>query len=159
MKKLIILLPVLFFMLVSYGQKIKSIKVTELENIIAASKTPLIVNFFATWCKPCLEELPYFLEEAKKHKTEGLELLLVSLDFKEAYPDAISKFAAKRNIEEKILWLDETDADYFCPKIDKKWSGAIPASLFINNTTGYRKFIEEMLPQKILKNQIDAMLK
>ncbi|MEI2737607.1 MAG: hypothetical protein V9F01_02345 [Chitinophagaceae bacterium] len=64
----------------------------------------------------------------------------------------------KRNVTAEVAWLDETNADYFCPKIDAKWSGAIPATLFINNKTGYRNFIEEQISHEKLKKEIMAIL-
>src|ERR1700741_1989443 len=142
----------------SFSQEIRSVKITEVQKIIAESKTPLIINMWATWCKPCIEEIPYFLEEVKKHEKDSVKILLVSLDFKEAYPKDISKFATKRKFNAPIVWLDETNADYFCPKIDPKWSGAIPATLFINNKTGYRKFYEEQVSHEDLKKEIMAIL-
>ena len=146
------------------GQEIKSVKITDVEKIIAESKTPLIVNMWATWCKPCIEELPYFLVfvnkyNASKGTADSIQLLLVSFDFALSFPDGIAKFAAKRNINAPIVWLDETNADYFCPKIDAKWSGAIPATLFINNKSGYRNFVEEQISHDQLKDEIKAILK
>jgi len=149
----------LFIPSIVLGQEIKSVKITEVEKVIAESKTPLIINMWATWCKPCVEEISYFLKEVKDHRKDSLTILLVSLDFKEAFPDGISSFAAKRKFIAPIVWLDETNADYFCPKVDSKWSGAIPATLFINNKTGYRKFIEEQISHETLKKEIMAMLK
>ena len=159
MRKIFVLVMSLLISGFIFSQEIKSVKITELEKIIAESKTALIVNFWATWCKPCIEEIPYFLEEVKDHRKDSLTILLVSLDFKEAFPVGISIFAKKRKITAPIVWLDETNADYFCPKIDAKWSGSIPATLFINNKTGYRKFIEEQISHKMLKKEIMAMLK
>ena len=159
MKRLFGFIISFFASLICFSQQIRSVKITELETIIAESKTPLIINFWATWCKPCIEELPYFNDEVKKYQKDSLELLLVSLDFKEAFPKAISKFAEKRKINAPIVWLDETNADYFCPKIDAKWSGVIPATLFINNKTGYRKFAEEQISHEQLKKEIMALLK
>ncbi len=141
-----------------FGQEIKKVKITDLEKTITESKTPLIINFWASWCKPCLEEIPYFMEEVQKHRKDSLKLLLVSLDMKEAYPVQIKKTISKRKITVPVQWLDETNADYFCPKVDPKWSGAIPASLFINNKTGYRKFFEEQLSHEELKKEIMAIL-
>lgn len=149
----------LFAVIICFSQDVKSVKITELEKVIADSKTPLIINFWATWCKPCIEEIPYFLEEVKNNHKDSLTILLVSLDFKEAFPTGIFSFAQKRKFDAPIVWLDETNADYFCPKIDSRWSGAIPATLFINNKTGYRNFFEEQISHEKLKNEIMAMLK
>ncbi len=164
MKRIFVI--VLFFLSVASakGQNIKAVKATDVEKIIAESRTPLIVNMWATWCQPCLEEIPYFLEEVKKYNAsvdsaDIVHLLFVSLDFEEAFPAGIAAVAKKRKINAPIVWLDETNADYFCPKIDSKWSGAIPATLFINIKTGYRNFIEEKIPHEQLKKEIMAMLK
>lgn len=146
-----------------YSQEIRKVKITDVEKIIAESKSPLIVNMWATWCVPCVEELPYFQEEVKQHNKkagpgDSIRLLLVSLDFKEAYPEKMKKFMEKRKISAEVIWLDETDADYFCPKIDPKWSGAIPATLFIDNTKGYRQFVEAQIKHEQLKKEITALI-
>jgi len=156
--KRIVFIVVIFLAVGAKGQEIKSIKATDLEKIIAESKGPLIINMWATWCKPCVEEIPYFLEEVKDHKKDSLTILFVSLDFKEAFPDEIATVAKKRKLDAPIAWLDETNADYFCPKLDPKWSGAIPATLFINNKTGYRNFVEEQISHEKLKKEIMAIL-
>ena len=140
------------------GQEIKSVKITDIEKIIAESKTPLIINMWATWCLPCIEELPYFQKEVAEHSKDSLQLILVSLDFKESFPSGIVKFMNKRKITAPVVWLDETNADYFCPKIDAKWSGAIPATLFINNKTGYRHFVEAQISHEKLKEKISVFL-
>ena len=154
MKKFAFMILAFILSLDSYSQ-VEKVKITDLEKILAESKGPLIINFWATWCKPCVEEIPYFLEELKDHKRDSLRLILVSLDSDEFFPDALNKFVVKRKYENaELLWLDETNADYFCPKVDPKWSGAIPATLFLNNSKGYRKFVEEQVEHKSLKEEI-----
>jgi thiol-disulfide isomerase/thioredoxin len=138
------------------AQPIAKWKIGDLENYIKQSEKPVIINFWATFCKPCVEEIPYFQKLVRKYDKEGIQLLLVSLDLQEQY-SKIKEFSAKYKFTSPIVYLNETNADLFCPKIDQKWSGAIPASLFVNNKTGYRKFFEEQIPENKLEEEIKAL--
>jgi thiol-disulfide isomerase/thioredoxin len=158
MKKLFLIIISSSFVTCLFAQEIKKIKITDLEKTIAESKTPLIVNFWATFCKPCIEEMPYFQKAVKEHQKDSVKVLLVSLDLEDFYPSKIKSFALKHKVTAPIAWLDEYNADYFCPKVDSSWSGAIPASLFVNNPIGYRKFAEEQLSEDKLKKEIKTML-
>ena len=142
-----------------WAQAIKKIKITDLEKTIAESKTPLIINFWATFCKPCIEEIPYFEKEIKKNAKDSISLLLVSLDLEDYYPKKIQSFAGKLKFSSPIVWLDEYNADYFCPKIDAKWSGSIPATLIINPKSGYRKFFEEEIDKETFEREIQTAIK
>jgi thiol-disulfide isomerase/thioredoxin len=148
----------LFCSLRAAGQEIPKWKLADLENIISNSNQPLILNFWATFCKPCLEELPYFQELSARYKDSGLKLILVSLDLPEDY-FKIKSFAERHHINATIVYLDETNADLFCPVVDKDWSGSIPASLFINHKTSYRKFFEARIPKAKLEDEIKSMIK
>lgn len=154
----------LFFFLTVFSfsgiqaQEIPKWKITDLESFIAKSEVPLVVNFWATYCMPCLKEIPYFQAVVKKQEDKKVQLLLVSLDFKELYPLMIRSFADKRNFIAPIVWLDETNADYFCPKIDSSWSGVMPATLFINNKIGYRRFAEEEMSEEKFKEEIKKLI-
>lgn len=159
MKRFFTIIIASFFSCFLFSQEIKRVKVTDLEKIIAESKTPLIINFWATFCKPCVEEMPYFQQAVKLHQKDSVKLLFVSLDLEDFYPSKIKRFALKHKFTAPIAWLDEYNADYFCPKVDSSWSGAIPASLFINKKSGYRKFAEKQLSKEKLNNEIDEMLR
>jgi len=140
------------------SQSIPKWKITDLEEYIAKSDTPVIVSFWATYCAPCIKEIPYFQEVVKQYEKKGVKLLLVSLDFRESFPDKISSFADKRKFTSPIVWLDETNADYFCPKVDSKWSGVMPATLFINNQKGHRSFFEEEMSKEKFETEIKKIL-
>lgn len=157
MKKVFAIIIALLITTLISAQEIKKIKITDLEKTIAESKKPLIVNFWATFCIPCIEEIPYFQEEVKNHAADSVQLILVSLDLSDDY-SKIAPFAKRRKFTAPIVWLNETNADYFCPKVDPQWSGAIPSSLFINNKNGYRKFYEEQLSHEKLKEAIARCL-
>lgn len=157
--KLLFSIVIIFSCIAGTAQSaIAKLKITDLEKTIAESKTPLVINFWATFCIPCIEELPYFLEAANTYKKDSLTLLLVSLDLEDEYPAGIQKFMNKHKIQVPVAWLDETNADYFLPKIDKNWEGAIPATLFINNATGYRSFKGDQLSKEELNLTIRQML-
>lgn len=144
--------------IVAQAQTIKKWKIEDLVAYIDRSEKPTMVNFWATYCVPCIEEIPYFQELTKKYKANGVELLLVSLDFAELYPARIAAFAKKRKFYAPIVWLDEENADHFCPKIDSSWSGVMPATLFVNNKTGFRSFYEEQIPKETLELEIRKMI-
>lgn len=139
------------------AQEIQRWKLKELTSAIHQAEGPTIFNFWATFCKPCMAELPYFQELSKKYQGAGVHLILVSLDLPETY-SKIKTFAAKHKITAPIVFLEETNADIFCPAVDEEWSGVIPASLLVNHKTGYRKFFEEQLKKEDLEKEIRVMI-
>ncbi len=141
------------------AQDIRLVKIAELDQLIRQTEQPVILNFWATWCKPCVEELPSLMLEVKKYKADSLQLILVSLDDKENFPGKLRDFISNRNYEGTFLWLDETNADYFCPVIDTSWSGAIPATLFLNKKNAYRKFVEAKLTDRTLQDILREMFR
>src|SRR5688572_26865887 len=96
LSRLLIVFVFFFSCKQSGSQTITKWKITDLEKYIAKSDTPVIVNFWATYCVPCIKEIPYFQEIVARYKDKGVKLLLVSLDFKESFPDKISTFADKK---------------------------------------------------------------
>jgi len=141
------------------AQEIKKIQIADLENYIKNCDHPLIVNFWATYCGPCLKEIPYFEKLVGQEKDKNVELLLVSVDMPDDYPSKIASFIKEKKFSSTIWWLNESNADYFCPKVDKSWTGGIPSSLFVNNKTHYRKFFERQLTEPQAEENIKALLK
>lgn len=141
------------------AQEMKKIKITDLESYIQNSDHPLIINFWATYCVPCNQEIPYFEKRVYENKNQHVELLLVSLDLPSFFPSKISSFVKEKNYTSTVWFLNETNADYFCPRVDKNWSGGIPSTLFVNNKTHYRKFFERQLTEPQVEENIKALLK
>ena len=140
------------------AQEIPKWKLQDLKAAIQKADQPTIFTFWATFCKPCLAEMPYFHELVKKYEAAGVRLVLVNLDAAEEYPKKIQSTASKFKMTAPIAFLDETNADLFCPAVDEKWSGAIPASLFVNNKTGYRQFFEDQLTREELEKEIQKLI-
>lgn len=154
------LTALVFVLLVHSGraQELPKWKVEDLKAAIQKAEGPTIFNFWATFCKPCIEEIPYFQELVKKYEAAGVRLVLVNLDAPEEYPARIQTFARRFKMTAPIAYLNESNADLFCPAVDEQWSGAIPASLFVNNRTGYRKFYEDQLSREELEEEIGRMI-
>lgn len=140
------------------AQDIARIKITDLEAKIRNAEGPLVINFWATFCKPCVEEIPHFVKLNEKYRAQGLRMLFVSLDLEEDYPAKVQSVAQKLGIKSQVLWLDEFDADYFIPKIDSGWSGALPATLLLNAQKDYRRFLDQVLTEEKLQKEIELML-
>ena len=138
----------------SFSQNVRSVVMDDVVKIIDSSDSPLVINFWATWCKPCIEEISFMEKQAGLNK---VKLILVSLDFKEDYPANIKKFVAQNKYTSEILWLSETDADSFCPKIDKRWEGALPATLFVNRNKNYRNFVGVQMSEEEFKAELKKL--
>ena len=143
MKIICIAFALLVFIGSAQSQEIPKWKIADVEKYMGTKDEVLVINFWATFCKPCVAEIPSFIKITNQYKSQNVKLLLVSLDLPSFYPTKIASFAKKHQFNTNIVWLEETNADYFCPKIDKSWSGSIPATLILNTKTGYRKFFEE----------------
>lgn len=115
-----------------------------------------IVNFWATWCKPCIVELPFFEEINQKYSNKNVEVILVSLDFSEHLKTRVIPFIEKHQLLSKIVLLDDTDSNTWIPKVSEKWSGAIPATLIYNKN--YRKFYEQSFTYNQLETELKSIL-
>lgn len=158
MKRIITGFVFLFVGLTVYSQQIPKWKITDVQKVMTAKDDVVVLNFWATFCKPCVAEIPSFIKIVEKHKKDKVKLILISLDLPSYYPDKITAFAIKNNFKTNISWLEETNADFFCPKIDSSWSGSIPATLVINTKTGFRKFFEGQISGKEFEGALNAAI-
>lgn len=131
--KLFLLLLVLAFTKIN-AQKITVYKIDDLlKRIHNKSDTIYVVNFWATWCKPCVAELPGFEKIHKEFKNRKMKVLLVSMDFKEELDKKLKNFLVKNKYTCEVVLLDEVNGNDFINKISNKWTGAIPATLIIKS--------------------------
>lgn len=90
--------------------------------------TTYVINFWATWCIPCVKELPYFEELNNKELNGKVKVVLVSLDFTLKQVETFSK---KKSLQSEIVLLSDSKTNSWINKVDPSWSGAIPITLFI----------------------------
>jgi thiol-disulfide isomerase/thioredoxin len=158
-KRILFLFTLVAFVLLVQGQTIPKWKMDDVvRSFSAKNDTTYVVNFWATFCKPCIEEIPAFISITNRYKSKKVKLLLVSLDLPSYVAVRLPAFIKKNNFKTNHVWLNETDADIFCPKIDAKWSGAIPATIIVNNKTGYKKFAEDQISPEDLEKYLNEAI-
>lgn len=112
------------------SQEVELVTIEQLQDKITKSDQSLtVINFWATWCKPCIEEMPYFQELDESN--EDIKVYLVSVDFQNQI-ERVKAFVKKRSVTSDVLFLNEKDPDNYMPKISRDWTGAIPATLFVD---------------------------
>lgn len=141
--KLVLIIACCLVFEISKAQNATVIKFNDFEKLTAKQNdTTYVINFWATWCKPCVTELPYFETVNEKYASAKVKVLLISLDFKKTIL-AVDSFITKRNIKSEVYLLDEINYNNWIDKVDTTWSGAIPVTLIINNKKKYHRFYEK----------------
>ena len=160
MRKSISLLILLFFVL-SFSCSHKSnrnIEVVDFDEfygkIDLSSDDTYVINFWATWCSPCVKELPYFESVNNEYADKNVKVILVSLDFPSQIETKLKPYIRKNKIKSNVILLDDSKMNKWVPRVSEKWDGGIPATLIINssNYNFYpNPFEKEELVTEILK--------
>lgn len=142
----------------SGAEKVRTVNYEELKPLLHKKDAKnYIVNFWATWCAPCVKELPYFEALAENYKDNNIEVLLVSLDFPKQKDSKLLPFLAKNNIKSKVVLLDDVNEDMWIKAISEDWSGALPATLMYNKSK--RIFFEQSFTKETLNSEVQKFLK
>ena len=148
------LLLFLLFVGNSFAQttEIISLNYPQLQPLLhQKSETIHVVNFWATWCAPCIKELPYFEE---LNKLDNVEVLLVSLDFPKHKQKRLIPFVEKHKLQSKVVHLDDEDENYWINEISTAWSGALPATLIYSQNR--RGFYEQSFTKDELFKEVKS---
>lgn len=138
--------------------KVKVVKYEELHAYMQEEVNEIrIINFWATWCGPCIKEMPYF--EALPSLWEGvpIKVLFISMDLPEEADGKVPRFLERREIKNEVWILDETDFNAFIDRVDPSWSGAIPATVILGPALSARKFLEKELHEGELESILSEL--
>ena len=142
-----------------YAQRVAMLKFPELQQRLARpTDTTYVVNFWATWCGPCVQEMPGFERVRTTYANKKVKLLLVSLDYASQLDKKVKPFVLKRGLKSEVILLDETDPNTWLQKVDARWSGSIPFTLIINNKTKRRATFEQPLSEAELTTELGKFL-
>jgi len=138
----------------SWAQPASTVKLKDIQQLIAAPTEKIkVINFWATWCAPCVKEMPLF--EKLNEENKGVEVTLVSMDYDlDPNPEKVYRFVTRKNLKSKVLILAEANPNDWIDKIDKSWSGALPATLIIDTKSGKRTLIQHELKEGDLEKYI-----
>lgn len=153
-KVLIVTIFSLVHTTLALSQSAKLVKIQELQELMDAPSDKIqVINFWATWCAPCIKELPLFEQAHANRRDVEISLVSVDLDL-DPNPEKIYRFIDRKKLKSRVFILDERDPNSWIDKIDKNWSGAIPATLVLNSATGKRTFVEKELSAQELEQLI-----
>ena len=143
----------------AWSQQVAMVKWPDVQKILnQKSDTTYIVNFWATWCKPCIAELPSFEQVEQNYKGQNVRVLLISMDFAKELKTRVIPFVNQRKIKSRVWLLNEPDANSWIDKINSEWTGAIPATLIVNNNKNKKVFFEQKLEYSRLVKELTDFL-
>lgn len=120
--------------------------------------TLYIFNFWATWCKPCIEEMPDFEKLAVTMKDKKVKLIFVSIDNFDNSLKKVQRFVDKNQIVSKVVLLDYDKPDELISRIDKSWNGTIPATMFVDNNNKTKLFYQQEFSYPELQAIVSPLL-
>ena len=119
--------------------------------------TTYVINFWATWCKPCVKELPYFDKLYDEYQDEKVRIILVSLDFPKQIESKLIPYIMKNNLKPEVMLLTDGNANAWLGRVDKQWDGAIPITLIYNKKE--RDFVfGDVSNYEELKSRVDPLI-
>jgi len=140
----------------SKAQAYREVDSGELQSITQNfNDTTYVVNFWATWCSPCVKEIEYFEELHRQNASLGVKVLLVSLDFPKHADTRVIPFLKEKEISAEVLLMTDLDYNSWIDLIDTSWSGAIPATLIYNKDR--RVFLEKELTRDELFKHVSQI--
>jgi thiol-disulfide isomerase/thioredoxin len=158
-RAMFLVVAILMMSFVAGAQNIPAYTANKLMARVAHNDTTYILNFWASWCAPCVKELPQFEQLQQKYAGTKVKVLLVSFDFPDSYPEKLTAYVEKKKITPEVVWFSETNANEFIPKIANEWSGGLPGTMIVQGRSKYRLFMEKVVTAEEISAIVDGLRK
>ena len=134
--------------------KVETISLEQLQaKTIRNNDTLYVVNFWATWCKPCVREMPYFEEANAEYSKQKVKVVFVSLNYPREL-ESINKFTGEKKIQSSCFLLDAGNPNIWIDKIEPDWGGSIPSTIMYKD--GKKVFFRE---GEFTQTELDSIIK
>jgi thiol-disulfide isomerase/thioredoxin len=138
----------------SFEPIVQTIDRGDLKKMLENPEKVTVLNFWATWCKPCIEELPEFVD-VYTEMGDQIDMRLISLDQAQKIDSVVVPFLKKENIRIPVLVLDDPVSNEWIPMVDPHWDGAIPVTIIYNEQQ--KIFLEKQVTSSELIDEINRL--
>ena len=130
MKKIFLLLLILFLGCNNSDIKLKTVEASDINNQIKKHKgsKAVLINFWATYCVPCIEEFPMIVDLSKKYSEKGMQIYFVSADWLDRKKE-VRDFLLEKDVKGLSFIKEEGNDNNFINEISREWSGALPFTI------------------------------
>ncbi|WP_207426399.1 TlpA disulfide reductase family protein [Pedobacter sp. SYSU D00535] len=156
------LLVSLFTMAISLNtagaQTPRLMTMSELNKRMETGKdTTYVLNFWATWCAPCIKEMPHFEKLQTTYAANPVKVIFLSLDFKSKLESNVKPLVKRLGLKNEVYLVDKKSEQEFIDQINKDWEGAIPATVFVNKSKGLWQFYQKEFSYEELEKTYQSL--
>lgn len=152
------MIPLFFLLLAGSALQAQNIPFIKADQITrwktADTDTVYVLNFWATWCGPCVEELPSFEKLNRAYADRKVKVILISTDFKRNVETGVKPFVRRKNLQSEVVFMDESNPNNYINLVDSTWTGAIPATLILSKRKDGAQFFEKKLNYEELEEAV-----
>lgn len=117
------------------------------QRLSPSSDSIYFFNFWATWCRPCIDEIPDMEKFAAKYANQKVKLVFINVDFPQQFRSKVVPFVAQQRLKSPVWMLNPQGlrTSQWLSKIETNWQGSIPATLIVAPAQSFRRFYEQPL--------------